>query len=87
MSIYTKARAKITISTVIISLGVIIGFWLLLFVTDYIMFKNDMPILFAITTVQDVEDKHVIIESGLGYYVITNDENVPELYLFGHKIK
>lgn len=87
MSIYAKARAKIAVSTVLISLGIIVGFWLLLFVTDYIMFKNNMPILFATTDVQDIKDKHIIVEKGLGYYVITNEENVPELYLFGHKIK
>ena len=87
MSIYTKARAKITISTVLISLGIIVGFWLLLFVTDYIMYKNNMPILFASTKIQDIDGKHIITENGLGYYVITNDENTQELYLFGHKIK
>ncbi len=87
MSIYAKARAKITIGTVLISLAVIVGFWALLFVTDYIMFKNEMPILFATTTIEDTDGNHVVIEKGIGYYVITNEENIPELYLFGHKIK
>jgi len=87
MSIYTKARAKITISTVLISLGIIVGFWSLLFFTDYIMYKNDMPILFATTKVEDINGRYITIENGLGYYVITNENNVQELYLFGHKIK
>lgn len=87
MGIYAKARAKVTIGTVLISLSIIVGFWLLLFVTDYIMYKNDMPILFAVTKIQDINGNHVITERGLGYYVITNEENAPELYVFGHKIK
>lgn len=87
MGIYTKVRAKITISTVLISLSIIVGAWLLLFVTDYIMFKNNMPLLFARTKVEEIEGKHYSIENGLGYYVITDTENVPELYLFGNKIK
>lgn len=87
MSIYSKARTKITINTVLISLGIIAACWLLLFVTDYIMFKNNMPILFSKTTIQEQNGKHITIENGLGYYVIMNENNVSELYLFGHKIK
>lgn len=85
MSIYSKARAKITTSTVLLSLGIIIGLWLLLFVTDYIMFRNNMPLLFSSTKVEDISGKRVTIESGLGYYVIS-DESKTELYLFGNKI-
>lgn len=86
MSIYSKERTKITISTVLASLGIIIGIWLLLFVTDYIMFKNDMPLLFSTTEIQEQGDKHVTIETGLGYYVMKDENNVSELYLFGNKI-
>ena len=84
MSIYSKARAKITIGTVLISLAIVVGAWLLLFTTDYIMYKNDMPMLFSATK---VNEQHVTTEQGLGYYVIMNQENVSEFYLFGHKIK
>lgn len=84
MGIYTKARAKITIGTVLVSLGIIVGLWLLLFATDYIMYRNNMPMLFSTTK---VNEQHVTMEQGLGYYVITNTENVSEFYLFGHKIK
>ena len=87
MGIYTKARAKITVGTVLISLGVIVGLWLLLFVTDYMMYKNNMPLLFSATKVEEIEGKHYSIERGLGYYVITDTENVPEFYVFGNKIK
>lgn len=87
MSIYSKARAKITIGTVLISLGIIVGCWLLLFVTDYIMFKNNMPMLFSRTRIEEQNGKHITVENGLGYYVIMDENNVSELYLFGHKIK
>ena len=86
MSIYSKARVKITISTILMCLGIIVGLWLLLFITDYIMFKNNMPILFSVTKVEEREGKRITIESGLGYYVIM-DDNISELYLFNHKIK
>ena len=86
MSIYSKERTKITIGTVLISLGIIAGFWALLFVTDFIMFNLNMPMLFSKTTIQDKQDKYITIETGLGYYVITQD-NVSEFYLFENKIK
>ena len=69
------------------SLGVIIGLWSVLFITDYIMYKNDSPLLFVTTTINDINGEHIITESGLGYYVIENEQNIAELYLFGHKIK
>lgn len=87
MSIYSKARAKITIATVFTCLGIIVGLWLLLFATDYIMYRNDMPILFSKTKIEDIDGKHITIEQGLGYYVVMNEENLSELYLFGKKIK
>ena len=87
MSIYSKARTNITISTVCVSLGIIVGLWLLIFITDYLMFKNDMPILFSTTTIEEIEGKHITIETGLGYSVITNENNESELYVFGNKIK
>lgn len=87
MSIYTKARAKVTIGTVLISLSVIVGAWLFLFGVDYIMYVNDRPILFGTTRIEDINGVRVITESGLGYYVIINGEETSELYVFGHKIK
>lgn len=87
MSIYSKERTKITIGTVLISLGIIAGFWTLLFVTDFVMFSLDMPILFSKTTIQEQNGEYVTIETGLGYYVIMQENNVSEFYLFGNKIK
>lgn len=87
MSIYSKARLKITIGTVATCLGIIVSLWLLLFVTDYIMFKNSMPILFAITKVEQRDGQHITVESGLGYYVIMDENNTSEFYLFNRKIK
>lgn len=87
MSIYARARVKITFGTVLVSLVTILSVWLLLFGVDYVMFTNNMPILFGTTKVEDVDGQHVITEKGLGYYAITRGENAPELYLFGHKIK
>lgn len=87
MSIYTKARAKITISTIVISLGVIVGIWLFLFGVDYMMHINGRPILFGTTNIEDINGVPVITESGLGYFVITSGNNAPELYVFGYKIK
>ena len=87
MSIYTKARAKITIGTVVVSLAIVIGAWLLLFVTDYVMYKNNMPMLFSKTKVEEIDGKHYSVESGLGYYVITDTNNESELFIFGKKIK
>ena len=87
MSIYSKERTKITIGTVLISLGIIVGFWALLFVTDYIMFSLDMPILFSKPTIQEQNGEYVTIETGLGYYVITKQDNLSEFYLFENKIK
>ena len=87
MGIYSKERTKITIGTVLISLCIIVGFWALLFVTDYIMFNLDMPILFSKTKIQERNGKYITIETGLGYYVIMQQDNVSEFYLFGNKIK
>ncbi len=87
MSIYSKARTKITISTILISLAVIVGSWLLLFGTDYILFKNNLPILFSKTEIQEQVGERTITDTGLGYYVITDENNVSQMYLFGHKIK
>lgn len=87
MSIYAKRRVKITLSMLLVAVGIVVGFWSLLFVTDYIMFKNNMPILFATNTVEEVDGVYVMTEKGLGYYVITGENNVSELYLFGHKVK
>lgn len=87
MSIYSKERTKVTVGTVLISLGIIACFWLLLFVTDYIMFKLDMPILFSKTTIQEQNGKYITIETGLGYHVVIQENNVSEFFLFGNKIK
>ena len=87
MSIYSKERAKITVRTVVTSLGIIIGIWALLFVTDYIMYKSNMPLLFSKTHIEEKESGHMTIENGLGYYVIKDENSNSELYLFGWKIK
>ena len=87
MSIYSKARTKVTISTILISLAVILGAWLLLFGTDYILLKNDMPILFSKTEIKEQQGERLVIDTGLGYYVITDENNISQMYLFGHKIK
>ena len=87
MSIYSKARIKVTIITVLICMSIIVGSWLLLFVTDYIMFKNNMPILFSVTKVEERNGEYITLESGLGYYVIIYGDNTSELYLFNRKIK
>lgn len=87
MSIYSKARTKLAMNTILVSLCVIIGIWLLLFVTDYIMFKCSMPLLFSKTRVEEIDGKRITTESGLGYYVVMDENNTSVLYLFGHKIK
>lgn len=87
MDIYTKERTKITVGTVFASLGVIVGLWLCLFVPDYLLYINNKPMLFSKTKVEVIDEKHITTEQGLGYYVITNEENVSEFYLFGKKIK
>lgn len=87
MSIYSKERAKITVRIVVTSLGIIIGIWALLFVTDYIMYKSNMPLLFSKTHIEEKESGHMTIENGLGYYVIKDENSNSELYLFGWKIK
>lgn len=87
MGIYEKARTKIAVSTVIISLCVVLGLWSLLFIADYIMFNNNMPILFAKSKVEEIDGKHITVEKGFGYYVITNEQNISEFYFLGHKIK
>ncbi len=87
MSIYSRARTKIVISTVFVCVGIIVGLWLVVFATDYTMFSNGNPMLFAKTTVEQYEDKYITIEKGLGYYAIMNEQNKPVMYLFGHKIK
>ena len=57
-----------------------------LFVTDFVLFKNNMPLLFSKAKVEEIEGRHYTIERGLGYYVITDTDNVPQLYVFGNKI-
>ena len=87
MSIYSKERAKITIGTILMSLAIIVGLWLMVFVSDYMMYKNEKPIIFGTIKIQDVGGTRVTIENGLGYYVITNGLDAPQMYLFGYKIK
>lgn len=87
MGIYTKERVKITVATILTALGVIIGIWLLIFGTDYVLFRMDKPLLFSTTKVKEVDGKHYIVETGLGYYVIKDTENVGEFFVFGKKIK
>lgn len=87
MGLYSKERTKITLGTILISLGIIASFWLLLFVTDFVMFNLDMPMLFSKTKIQEQNGKYIAIETGLGYYVITQQNNLSEFYLFGNKIK
>ena len=87
MSVYSRARVRITIGTVCISLGIIVGLWLLLFGVDYLMYKNNKPILFGTTKVEEIDGNYITVEKGLGYYVITDEINASELYLFGYKIK
>ena len=87
MSIYSKERTKITINTILISLAVIVGLWLLLFVTDYILYKNGVPMIFSKMEIKEENGNHVTIETGLGYYSIVEENNTPELYLFGYKIQ
>ena len=87
MNIYTKERTKITIGTIFCSLGIILGLWLCLFITDFVLYKNNMPMLFSKTDINVVDEKREITEVGLGYYTIHTEENVSEFYLFGKKIK
>lgn len=87
MSRYSKERAKITIGTILISLAIIVGLWLMLFLADYTMYKNEKPIIFGNTKIQDLDGTRITMENGLGYYVITNGSDVPQMYLFGYKIK
>lgn len=87
MSIYSKERTKITIGTVLVSLGIIACLWALLFVTDYIMFKLDMPMLFSKTKIEEQDGEYITVETGLGYYAITQGDTEAQLYLFGNKIK
>lgn len=87
MSIYSKVRIKLTIVTVMVSLSIIIGGWLFLFTTDYIMFRNNVPMLFATTKVEEIKDERITVESGLGYYVILYGNGAKEFYLLNHKIK
>lgn len=87
MSIAGRERSKITFVTVLISLGIIVLLWALLFVTDYIMFKKNMPLIFSKTYVNDTTDNgHKTYEQGLFYYVLQT-ENTKEMYLFNKKIK
>jgi len=51
------------------------------------MYKNDMPLLFAKTEIREIQEKRVTVESGLGYYVIMDENNLSEMFLFGYKIK
>lgn len=87
MSIIGRERGKITFLTVIISLGIIIIFWTCLFVTDYIMYKNNMPCVFSKTYVEDTKQGHKIYECGLFYYVLTNESGTKEMYLFENYVK
>lgn len=84
---HLRARAKGTLLIVALAVGAIVGFWSLLFITDYIMYKNDKPIIFGFTDIVEVEGKHVITEKGLGYYVVMTEDGKSELYVFGHKAK
>ena len=87
MDIYKKERTKITIGTIIISLAIIVGIWTCLFVTDLLLFENDMPMLFVKTKIDDSRDKRITTEVGLGYYAHHIGLETEELYLFGTRIK
>lgn len=87
MSFRKKEGAKITIGTIFVSLSIVCILWLCLFITDYVMYKNNKPTLFSIVKVQEIEGKHVTYERGLGYYVYVDANGVSEMYLLGRKIK
>ena len=87
MDIYKREKAKITVSTVVISLAIVAVLWLCLFITDYIMFSIGNPTIFSRRKVKDVETGHRTYENGIGYNVIIDEENKSTMYLFGREIK
>ena len=85
-NIYKKAKAKITISTVIISLVLVIVLWGCLVITDYIIYIKDKPTIFSTKTIVDKIDGYETYEQGICYTVVVNDSNEKIFYLFGKEI-
>ena len=77
---------KIIFKTVIVFLIIAIVIWTCIFLTDYILYKNNRQALFTKTKIDNTNDEFLSVANGLGYKFVTkNDET--SLYLFGKKIK
>ena len=57
-----------------------------LFVTDYIMVKDNKPTLFTRTHTEETQNGKIVYEDGIFYHVVTNENQVRTLYLFNNEI-
>ena len=60
--------------------------WGCMFITDYIMFRNNRPTVFTNSHVEQTENGKITYEDGAFYYVVTNEKEQKTLYLFNNKI-
>lgn len=60
--------------------------WGCLFVTDYIMVRNNRPTVFTNSHIEETENGKVVYEDGAFYNVVTNEKQERTLYLFNKKI-
>ena len=68
---------------VLLIIVIILGLWLLLFTTDYILYKNDhKPFIVLKTDKKEYQDGYVITYTGLGYKVIEYNRETIKKFIF-----
>lgn len=88
---YRNARIRESIKVCLITIFVmgllVCVLWSCLFITDYIMYKDNKPTVFTNTHVESTENGRIVYEDGAFYHVVINENQERTLYLFNNEIK
>ena len=76
-----KNMLKIVIGTIFI----LIIIWTCIFLTDFILYKNNRQPIFIKIELDNSTGEYTTKSTGLGYYFITKNNNTV-LYIFGKKV-
>lgn len=85
--IYVREMLKVCLLTIFVLALLVSILWGCLFATDYMMFKNNKPTVFTTSHIETTENGRVSYEDGLGYHVVTSENEERTLYLFNKEIK
>jgi len=84
--VYAREIFKVCFITIIMLALLVCILWGCLFVTDYIMIKNNKPTVFTNSHVEETENGKIVYEDGAFYHVVTNEKQERTLYLFNKEI-